>query len=227
MKQTILLTSLALAFGANAASVVINPASIAYITTPAQELTGLNLDNENNIINGNGLSAPLTVANIASVTHADVTFDAPGNAWVTTDPGGYPSDFFASGGNAPVFTIDLGGIFNVTDFVIWGYHFGANNGNHPKNLLLEFSQNGGASYGAPVGIEVPNAGAYNSADVITFAGETANYVRMTVTDNFYGIYSGGDRVGIAEIRFMGDAVPEPSVGCLGALGALLLFRRRR
>ncbi len=226
MKRALLLSPV-VAASAHAATLMINPTAITYTNTPNQELTGLNLDNEINIINGNGLSATPTVGNVTSVTHDSVSFSSPGNAWATIDPGPGAGDFFAEGGNAPMFTIDLGGTYSVTDFVIWGYHFGSNNGNHPKNITLEFSTNGGASYGAPLGILVPNAGAFNSADVVNFSARDANFVRLTVTDNYFGTYSGGDRVGISEIRFMGDAIPEPSSSLLGAVGVLALLRRRK
>ena len=226
MKRALLLSPV-VAASAHAATLMITPTSISYTNAPNQEQTGLFLDNENNIINGNGLSAAPTVGNVTSVTHDAVSFSSPGNAWATVDTGPGAGDFFADGGVAPVFTIDLGGTYSVTDFVIWGYHFGANNGNHPKNITLEFSTNGGTSYGSPLGILVPNAGAFNGADVVNFSSRNANFVRMTVTDNYFGSYSGGDRVGISEIRFMGDAIPEPSSFLLGSLGALALLRRRR
>lgn len=226
MKKTLLLSPL-MAASAHAATLMITPTSISYTNSPNQEQTGLFLDNELNIINGSGLSAAPTVGNVNTVTHASVSLSSPGNAWATVDIGPGAGDFFAEGGNAPVFAIDLGATYSVTDFVIWGYHFGANNGNHPKNITLEFSTNGGTSYGSPLPILVPNAGAFNGADVVTFAAQNANHVRLTVTDNYFGSYSGGDRVGISEIRFMGDAVPEPSAAILGSLGALALLRRRR
>ena len=74
---------------------------------------------------------------------------------------------------------------------------------------------------------MPNAGAFNAADVVNFSGRNANFIRMTVTDNFFGTHTGGDRVGISEIRFMGDAVPETSTALLAALGSLCILRRRR
>lgn len=227
MKKNIILISLVTA-SAHAASLMITPTAITYTSLPNQELTGL--ENETNIINGSGLSATPTVGNLTSVTHDSVTGMLSGNAWATIDPGIAGGDFFADGGNAPVFTIDLGSTYSVTDFVIWGYHFTVKNANHPKNINLEFSTNGGISYGSPLAIVIPNMVVYNAAEVVNFAGQSANYIRMTVTENHFGVAgagSGGDRVGLAEIRFMGDAIPEPSNALLGCLGLVTLLRRRR
>jgi hypothetical protein len=227
MKKTAIVSILATAASANAATVMITPTAATYTNSPNQEETGYPLANENNIINGSGLSAAPTVANVATVTHDAVLLSGSGNAWATIDTGAGGGDFYAQGGNAPVFTFNLGGSYSVTDFAIWGYHFNGNNANHPKNITLEFSLNGGGSFGTPVNIVVPNAGAFNSADVVNFSAQTADFVRMTVTDNYFGSYAGGDRVGIAEVRFMGDAVPEPGVTLLGAIGSLALLGRRR
>lgn len=114
--------------------------------------------------------------------------------------------------------------------MIWGYHFNSNNGNHASAVSLEFSTNGGSTYGTPVSLTIPNAGAFNAADIVSFVAQTADTVRLTVTDNFWnagGNPPGGDRVGIAEIRFLGDAVPEPGVASLGLLGLAAALRRRR
>jgi Ca2+-binding RTX toxin-like protein len=229
MKKIIPLLPLLMA-SAPAATLMISPTAITYSNSPNQEFTGFNLDNENNIINGSGLSATPTVGNVTSVTHDAASSAPPGNAWATIDPGTPGGDFFAEGGSAPVFTIDLGSTYSVTDLVIWGYHFNVNNGNHAKNISLEFSTNGGISYGSPVPLVIPNAVAFNAAELVSFAAQNANYIRMTVTDNFFGVPGGGlggDRVGIAEVRFMGDAVPEPSSVLLGSLGLFVLLRRMR
>ncbi|MCW1924326.1 discoidin domain-containing protein [Luteolibacter arcticus] len=214
-----------------AATTLITPTTITYTNLPNQEENGLggSLNNETNIINGSGLSGSLDIANYTTITHASVSLSAPGNAWATVDiaPGG--GDYFADGGAAPTFTIDLGSIFSVDAFVIWGYHFGGNSGNHPKTFDLEFSDNGGSSYYTSLtGLTVPNGGAANAADTIAFNPTSANFVRLTITDNYFGTHAGGDRVGIAEIRFLGTPeVPEPSALLLGGLGLIGLLRRGR
>ncbi len=211
-----------------AATTLVTPTGIAYTTVPNQEATGLFLDDESNIINGVGLSATPTLANYSAITHAGVSLASPGNAWATVDTGPGAGDFFADGGIAPVFTLSLDQVYSLDSIVFWGYHFGANNGNHPQSVRLEFSTNGGSSYGTPFEVTVGFPATFNLAATSTFTAADANSVRMTVTDNQFGTGpNGGDRVGIAEMRFLGTPVPEPSSFILGGLGLLALSRRRR
>lgn len=202
---------------------VVTPASITFVGT-ATELAGLNLDDENNVINGNGLSAPLAVdeSNLGTVTHADVSFSAPGNAWVTTDPGGGNSDFYASGGGTVVFDIDLGGTFALNRLASWGYGFGGPQGNSISSVQLDFSTDGGGTFGSSETIAVAlNADDGVTADftaaISSFTTTDANFIRMTVLDNHFNDVQGfgGDRVGLAEIRFL--TIPEPTGATLAAL----------
>ena len=69
----------------------------------------------------------------------------------------------------------------------------------------------------------------NVAATLSLGGSfNANAVQLEITDNhFGGISPGGDRIGLGEIKLIGDAIPEPSTGLLGGLALLGLLRRRR
>lgn len=218
------LTFTATALAAQAANTLISPTGITYTTSPNQELWG----DESTLINGSGLSASPTFANYTTITHAAAD---PGVAWVTTDPGGYPSDFFASGGLPQVFVMDLGGLFSVESIVVWGYHFGSANGNSARGLNLEFSTNGGASWSSLLsGLVVNTNNTLGGIGEASFAPVSANFIRASFNDNYFdpgNPGAGGDRLGISEIRFTGTAVPEPSSALFGLAGLAALVRRRR
>ena len=93
MKSTIatVLTFASLAFGLSAnASLIANVTSITY-TGDNPEFNSGDYANEDDIIKGSGLAAPLTLANIDTVTHDAGSNGA--NTWVTTAPNGGAGDF--------------------------------------------------------------------------------------------------------------------------------------
>lgn len=199
-------------------------AATALITPTAVNFTGTAVEffaTETNLINSAGLSATPTFANYTTITHAAA---ATGNAWVTNDPGAAGGDFFADTSATVVFTFSLDNTYLVDSLVNWSYNNGGT-GNAVKTVTLDFSTNGGSSYDSTISGITVAANATN-ATTSTFTGTQANFIRMTVTDNYFGA-GGGDRVGLSEVRFLGDAVPEPSAALLGGLGASLLLRRRR
>lgn len=236
MKKNIFLTltGFALIFSNQSfADILITPDSISYVTVPSQQIGGLNLDNPNNIINGNGLSGTPDINNWSTITHAAVSFDAPGNAWTTIDPGGPNSYFFESGGVPQVFemtlTPDAANPF-INSVIFWGYHFGVTNGNTLSEINLEFSSDGGNSFfDSRNGVSIPLTAEQAVRTMFAPVIGNTNFIRMTVTDNHFASNpegGGGDRVGIAELRF--TAVPEPSSALvLCALGLMTTLRRRR
>lgn len=223
LKHTIILPlGLALTVAAPAA-VIVGTSSISYTGTAGEE-GSLSLNNENQIIDGSGLSAAPTVATIATVTHANV---ADGNAWATVDPAPGGGDFFADTSDTVSFEVVFDGTYSITDFAHWSYGFGTVNDNNISAITLDYGVGDFASSTGSLAIaEAASAG----ASVTTSLGGAivADRVRITVTDNhFESGGDGGDRVGLTEIRFIGDAVPEPSSAALLGLGGLALILRRR
>ena len=177
-------------------------------------------NNEDDIINGSGLSAPLTLANIDTVTHDSGLNGA--NTWVTTAPNGGAGDFFQGGGaqGSVIFEIVFAQTYTVTDLYSWNY--GA--GNTAKAFTIEYGIDDfiGGSTAVNLGPS-PNLGNGQVAqsEPVSF---TANQIRLTLTDNYFEDAAGGDRVGLAELRFL--AVPEPSSLALILLGLVGLSARR-
>lgn len=229
MKATITAAalSLGLAAAASAAATIAGISSISYTgTNPDSGIT--HLDDPNHLIDGSGLSAALTTANIDTVTHANPTFSAPGNAWATNDPnGGAGNDFFQSGGSqgSVVFEIVFDATYDVATFYNWSYDFdeGTANGNNIKTVTVDY---GVGDFASSIGSVTLTDTANNVSSTGDFGGITADRVRLTVTDNFFGPgFNGGDRVSAAEFAFV--TVPEPSSAALLGLGGLALALRRR
>lgn len=199
--------------------VLVTPTSINFTGTASEFFP-----TESNLINASGITGTMDFANYASATHAGANTN---NAWVTTAPGGFPSDFFNSG-QTVVFEMQLGSTFNnINNFVYWGYHFGGVNNNNIRNVTFDYgigNFTGGSQ--SLTNLTRSTGGAMTVAFGSSFS---ADRIRMTVTDNHFGSAGdgGGDRVGLAEVRF--TAVPEPSSAALvlGAFGLLATFRRRR
>lgn len=182
------------------------PISITHTGTAAEFF-----DTEDNLINDTGLSAPPTIADYQTITHDNA---AAGNAWVTTNPNG-AGDFYL--GDTPptvVFEMGFDQLYRFSDFVFWGYHFGSTNGNEGRRFELEFSNDGGVTFQAPVVVEraLGSHAFRNAATLDLGADYDANFARLKVLDNHFGVGAGGDRVGLGEVRFIGDIVRDPWIG---------------
>lgn len=179
-------------------------ASVAYVGTASEE-TGLPLDDETSIINSSGLSDELLAdgSNLTTVTHDAVELVGVANAWATIDAGPAAGDWFTDGENdgTVIFDFDLGDIYIVDSFATWGYHFGVANGNSIAEVIFDFSTDGGATIDSSQTVAVPLPDPIDAASIIVLKPTNANFIKMTVTDNHFGGPAGGDRIGIAEIRF--------------------------
>ncbi|MCB1134035.1 MAG: PEP-CTERM sorting domain-containing protein [Verrucomicrobiae bacterium] len=213
--------ALGLAASTNAALVTID--SIVYTGTAPVE-SGINLGNATNLINGTGLSAALTDGNIGTVTHSNPSFSSPGNAWTTNASA---PDFFAAPTGTVVFEIFFDQSYQVGDFYNWSYDFDEPyvNANNIRTVTIEYGVGDFASSLGSVNL-TPLTG-NNGSTATSLGGIAADRIRLTVTDNYYGLAGtgGGDRVSAAEFAF--TAVPEPSAAILLGLGGLALARRRR
>ena len=186
------LAAVAVAAGGARAQEVVVPASIVSSTAATDYYPAVNL------INGGGLSAVPTAETLATVTHASA---GSGATWVTAAGG---ADWFAVAKPPPVLTLGLAGEFSLSALVVWGYPVVTTpNNNEAKTFVAEFSVDGGATWGGAV--TLTHARTAQASEVLAFSPRRANAVRLTITDNHYGTAgaSGGDRVGLGEIRFLG------------------------
>lgn len=214
MKYHLILPAALGLIGAANAAIVVTPTGVTTSTVPTPGDTFP----VGNLINNSGLSTtPVTEANYTTVTHAN---GSASTAWVTVDVGSNGGDYFVEGNANPVLTFDLGGTFDLTNFLYWGY-FNGGTVNEAKSFTLSFSTTGvGGTFSGDQLFNQTTARGTGTAGDFALAPVTANAVRITITDNF-----NGDRVGLGEVKFL--AVPEPSVALLGGLSLLGLLRRRR
>lgn len=227
MKKSLLTVAFFAAAAVSQAAVLITPTSATASLTFTPPSPGINFFPIGNIVNNSGLSGAADLANYTTISHAAASNTT---AWTTDDPLPGGGDWFAEG-NAPVaIVLPLSSLYSLTDFVFWGYHFGGGNGNEARAFTVEFSTNGGSSYGSSVNVAQPlGALAVAGSATLSFGGSfTADTVRLTITDNqFGGGFAGGDRLGLGEVKFIGTAVPEPSTALFGLAGLAALVRRRR
>lgn len=227
--KTLKLLTLSMGLAGAAGAAVITPISATSTGTanePGDVGTALV-----NLINGSGITGVIQDDDTGGgATHATSDLN---NFWVTTDPadngspgGGYFDDVTGT----LQLDFDLGGGFDVTRILFWGYDpgFGADaTENTPTDILVSFSTDG-LAFGSGQTIN-PNLGS-GPAQSFTVAGAPSNttHVRFLINANGHdGVGSGGDRVGFGEVRFGGEPVPEPSSAALLTLGGLALIMRRR
>lgn len=224
MKST---CAIALSFGMAAAAnaaVIIGTTSTTSVGTQNPDGATLVLGAITTVTDGSGLSAALTTANIGTVTHAG--FNTGSNSWVTSDPNGN-TDFFTVAGAQGTVIIEIvfDDSYTVDTMSTWGYGWNADQGNNSSAITVDYGVGDFASTAGSITMPLTTLGA---SSTVGLGGITADRVRLTVTDNHFGASGGGDRVGFAELAFVGTAaVPEPSSAALLGLGGIALILRRR
>lgn len=187
------------------------------------------------------LLTSITSANVGTAEAGAATTYFADGYWLT---GSITFNTDVDGNNVnttEVLTFDFDQAYDLTGFYAWNYNRdGANNDRAMKTFDIQFSTDFGQSYGtlnsaSSLGIadltQHPatagsSAETYVPVDTRTFTATQSGVtnVRFSNLQN----YGSSDRIGLAEIRFEGAAVPEPSaLGLIGLVAALGLIRRRR
>jgi hypothetical protein len=213
--------ALVLSFGMMAASqaaVLVTPTDVTTSTTGDLAAVG-NIINNTGIDDSNDDPIVPTIANYATTHHIS---GYAGISWVTDSVGS--GDYFDAKSD-PVLVFNLGASYDLTDFVYWGYESGGTR-NEASAATLEFSTDG-LNYSGSISFDGTGTpvGTGNPLTLSLQNTISAQYVRMTITDNQGYSGGGGDRVAIGEVKFL--AVPEPSSAALLGLGGLVLILRRR
>ncbi len=206
-------------------------------------------------INNAGMNTPVNGGDsLASATAATHAFGGTYNqSYVSSDPGGYPSDFFDSlpGGDTDVdivYDLSGGGDLTIGSVLLWQYENNgggaANVGNGARTIEIRVNTEAEGSEvfagAATIVTLLPvtdgdedslnDLAGVNSAQVFALdAIASGRYVQLSITDNYLGqqgITAGGDRVGLGEVRFASE-VPEPMTLALLGLGSLALIRRKK
>ena len=173
----------------HAQDVLLQPTAITSSTS------GTDLFNVVHLIDGSGLSGSPTLDALG--THP--TNDS-NTRWVTAQNG---TNYF-NAGPTPELICTLPQQARVSELVIWGY---GGNANEAKAFEVAFS-NDGTNFAYPDFVTQPTLLGTGAARLVFPGGaREATHVRLRVTQNhFFTLPTapGGDRVGLGEIRFVGQ-----------------------
>jgi len=194
-----------------------------------------------------GFALLASPANAALITLSDISVDLePNNAVIgiggsilrdgSTEPSNEYTDLGNVGWNAfsdPIFTVDLGGVYSLSDVRIWNLARFVSLIDIPDSGSVQVSTDGGVNYGTATTLStwaVPSpVDIYQSTfDLAGVAGAaTATHLLINVVNDTDDTY---EWMFLSEIQVNGELVPEPSTLLLAALGLLGLGfcgRRRR
>ena len=128
----------------------------------------------------------------------------------------FPHPSFDPSTPTPQFELDLGNKYGLSGLVVWGDP--RENRNEATDFTLEFSTDGGQSWGNSVQVSTGRLLGSASAKLDLPGGFVeANRVRLTVTGNaaskgYAPGKPGGDRVVVGELRFVGRLLPSDATG---------------
>ena len=224
LAMTIAVTSAA------SASVVINPLSAS--GEHGTGSFGPDATMATNLINNSGLSDTVgTLGTTAPIpaSYPTVTADAI-FAWrlrtntlpTTTDPLTFNFNLDpVTGGSAQGYTLTGLHVWNYSELWSGNYY----NDRGVQATELQYSTDGGATYIVVGNITLPRA-----PDDSSYTGDDVSFGPLTSVTNvrFYGgsNYGSTSYIGMQEVRFIADAVPEPASLALFGLAAPLLLGRR-
>jgi len=136
---------------------------------------------------------------------AYATGNAANDSWVTDAPNGNDDYFLAaSPAPEPVLIFDLGADTALDSILVWPYGVA---GNSARDFGLRFATEaeGPGGFGASIALNptflAPTAPAALPGAYAFGQSVTARYVEMRITDNYFGDFAGGDRVGLSEVAF--------------------------
>lgn len=209
------LAGLALSTSAQAATVV-----GVTIQDVSSELAGFARTADNTINGGAGFQAGV------QSTHTNST--ANGNSmWLSQGTFATPND------PLPAFiTFDLEDNYDLSSFTVWNYNESGATARGANGVTVSVASSEGGSFTALAGITTFTIA---QGDAVTAFGETfdltalaaagnVRLLRIDITSSHGGDF---DFAGLSEIRFDGEAVPEPTTTALLGLGGLALILRRR
>ncbi len=154
------------------------------------------------LIDGSGFISDPNINNYQTEIHSA----AMENLWVTKKAG-FPN-YFSGSNPDPQMVFTLGKYYSLSSIAIWGY---GGNSNEASNFALEFSTDGGSTYGNIVYVNTSGL-LVNSCESMPFGqNQVANTVRVTMINNAKGVgfgSVGGDRVGLGEVRFVGVPIAD-------------------
>ena len=177
---------------------------------------------------GSQHSAPFPASNTVDGMTLE-GFTNVGTAGPPARPAGHQNNHWISADSilTETITFDLGGTYNLSHLEVLNTSNTNWNDRETDTFTIQTSLDGGGNYGAasaPITLQDYTLGFQTVA--LTDTGVT--HVRLNVTnDPLAGTNTGTAdiSVGLNEVRFF--QVPEPTAGILGAIGVVLMLRRRR
>lgn len=183
-----------------------------------------------NTVNGSGLTA---ATGMHDVTETDMWMTVGNNGWNWSGVGPRQPDTLPGA----YIIYDLGSLYNLTDIHVWNWNAHDDDvGYGVKGVLISASATTTFGTGAAYTFaKASGAANYMGADY-AFSASGVRYVKFEIQSNYSADHPAIpseiiDLAGLAEVRFQGTTIPEPSTLAIMAGGLLGLiayaWRKRR